>query len=371
MASILELCASEFTYTRFVRPIAHCLSSHGHNISVCYGSEDATSTYSHVHNYFPLCIPRSFDFLTFVKAAFSLKRICRSQTIDFVHCHTPSASLVARLSRLFGNKSKIVYTVHGFYFHENMHPLPYVMHFFIEFFLSIITYKISCVSAEDYRVVTRFFPIASSRVLYIPNSVDAEKFFTGDVLSSAIEPSSCIRLGFAGRLVREKGIHELLMSVFILMSVNPSVSLDICGEHLSSDRDPVDPGLFEAFSTAFPDKFRTLGMLAPDDMPSFYRSIDYLVLPSYREGLPTVLIEAMMMGVPCMASSIRGCRELLFGSSSSFLFRPHNVRSLLRCLLNTLSFHPEYASLSSSAFSSVNPCYTSASVLPSYLFLFR
>ena len=371
MKSILQLCASQFTYTRFVEPIATHLTSGGFSVSVSFGLSDCSpSSLPHHYPFYEINIPRSFSILRYIKAALALKRLALSQSFDYIHCHTPSAALVARLCRLFGCPSKIIYTVHGFYFHEGMRLSSRLFHFAIEFFLSFLTFRISCVSYEDYVFATRFLPLARDAVFHIPNFVDSS-LYKSNVSSHAVGNSVLpIRLAYAGRLVNEKGLRELLQAVFVYMSLSDSITFSLCGEALASDRDPLDPRLIESFSLAFPDRFFLLGMLNPHEMPSFYKSIDYLILPSYREGLPTVLIEAMMLGTPCLATSIRGCRELVSRSSTSLLFRPRSSSSILSCLDRVLVFHPLRYSLSRSAVNAVFPDFSSETVLPLYNALF-
>ena len=373
MKSILQLCSSQFTYTRFVEPIASHLLSSGFSVSAAFGSSDGLpSSINSSIPFYPIDIPRSFSIPRYFKAAISLKRLSNTHAFSHIHCHTPSAALVARLSRLLGSKSKIVYTVHGFYFHEGMNFLNRFVHITIEFLLSFLTHSISCVSYEDFAFTTRYLPFSKRSVFYIPNSVDHSSFYDAvSPVSDSFIPEAPIKLGFAGRLVNEKGLRELLHALFILMTNSPHITFTLCGSALPSDRDPIDTHLLDIFYTSFPDRFFVLGMLRPDEMPSFYRSIDYLILPSYREGLPTVLIEAMMSGTPCLASSIRGCRELVIRSSPSFLFQSRSTSSLLSCLKRVLTFHPFYQSFSGSAISSVYPYFSSVNVLPQYTQLFN
>jgi glycosyltransferase involved in cell wall biosynthesis len=65
---------------------------------------------------------------------------------------------------------------------------------------------------------------------------------------------------------------------------------------------------------------RCLVLTLRSDMPELYACMDAAVLPSYREGIPRALLEAAAMGVPVVASNIRGCREVIDDGRTGLLF---------------------------------------------------
>ena len=67
------------------------------------------------------------------------------------------------------------------------------------------------------------------------------------------------------------------------------------------------------------------------DVAELYKIADLYIHPSFREGLPVALMEALACGVPCMASNIRGCRDLL---ENTYLFNPHDINDIFKHIYN-------------------------------------
>ena len=72
-------------------------------------------------------------------------------------------------------------------------------------------------------------------------------------------------------------------------------------------------------------------------MANCFSSFDMFVLPSYREGLPTVLLQAMAMGIPCVGTNIRGSRELIQDGLTGLLVEPKSAETLARALASIIS----------------------------------
>jgi glycosyltransferase involved in cell wall biosynthesis len=132
-------------------------------------------------------------------------------------------------------------------------------------------------------------------------------------------------VGFVGRLVREKGVLELLSAV----GARPGLKLWLIGpDERGSKRDALEPGALTAVANV-----RWLGLQR--DMPPLYAAMDVLALPSYREGFPRTLLEASAMERPVVASAIRGCREAVSPRETGLLVppaRPGDLRSALDAL---------------------------------------
>jgi glycosyltransferase involved in cell wall biosynthesis len=72
-------------------------------------------------------------------------------------------------------------------------------------------------------------------------------------------------------------------------------------------------------------------------MPELYALMDVFVLPSHREGFPRVLMEASAMGVPCVATDIRGCREAVEHRKNGLLVSLGDVQSLADAIIEILT----------------------------------
>jgi glycosyltransferase involved in cell wall biosynthesis len=117
-------------------------------------------------------------------------------------------------------------------------------------------------------------------------------------------------VGFVGRMVNEKGIPELIDAAAHVMARHPRARFALIGPHDATRSDDV--------SVETLDGARALGIKVlghRDDVAPYYAGMDLFVLPSHREGFPRSVMEASAMGVPVVATDIRGCREAVTNES--------------------------------------------------------
>jgi glycosyltransferase involved in cell wall biosynthesis len=128
--------------------------------------------------------------------------------------------------------------------------------------------------------------------------------------------------GFIGRLVKDKGIQELVTSFLRIHKNEPNARLLLVGEFESADS--VD------------DKTKEQILMHPailnvgfqKDVRSFLAMMDVFVFPSYREGFGVSLMEAAAMGVPAISSDITGCNEIVKNEYNGILIPPKSVEKL-------------------------------------------
>ena len=84
-------------------------------------------------------------------------------------------------------------------------------------------------------------------------------------------------------------------------------------------------------SAGLEGRFRLLGLRR--DVPELLRALDLLVLPSGREGLPNIVLEAMASGVPVVATDVGGTGELVIEGKTGSLVRPGDAEALARAIL--------------------------------------
>src|SRR5205823_6535906 len=129
-----------------------------------------------------------------------------------------------------------------------------------------------------------------------------------------IAPSEVV-CGAIGRLVREKGYAELFAAAAEVRRTRPNVRFLVVG--------PEDPDKSDALSAEEIDRARRdagicfLGMRF--DVEDLYTAMDLYVLASHREGFPRSAMEAAAMGLPIIATDIRGCRQVVDAGSSGLL----------------------------------------------------
>ena len=123
---ILEVCAIDFTLKKMLLPLIDALISEGYRVEISctpgrYSKELEKKGYSFRYVY----IDRKINLLSNIKSIVKLYHIMKENKYDIVHAHTPSAGVLARIAAKLSHIPIIIYTAHGFYFHENMNKLKY------------------------------------------------------------------------------------------------------------------------------------------------------------------------------------------------------------------------------------------------------
>lgn len=135
-----------------------------------------------------------------------------------------------------------------------------------------------------------------------------------------------ISIGFVGRLSKDKGIEILFKAFNILVKEYSRVRLVVAGPLI--EENPFSPDFMEQLYND--ERIVYLGKML--EIQPVYGIIDILVLPSFREGFPNVLIESSAMGVPVVASDIPGCQDALQQNITGELFEKGNVQMLVAIL---------------------------------------
>ena len=125
-------------------------------------------------------------------------------------------------------------------------------------------------------------------------------------------------IGFVGRVTRHKGVYELVKAFEQLYSVYPNIRLVLMG-HLKCDQD------FEAHFRGHP---AIIHIPFQDDVPLYMSLFDTLVLPSWREGFPSVPIQAAAMGIPVIVSDATGCVDSISENQNGLVFEMKKIQAL-------------------------------------------
>ena len=132
---------------------------------------------------------------------------------------------------------------------------------------------------------------------------------------------------FIGRVVRDKGIDELVEAFSLLHSEHPQTRLILVGRAEDS-LDPVSPNTRRTIDSH--PAIEAVGSQS-DDRPWLAAS-DALVFPSYREGFPNVVIEAGALDLPSIVTDINGSREIIVHGQNGIIVPPRNAQALLQAM---------------------------------------
>jgi glycosyltransferase involved in cell wall biosynthesis len=165
----------------------------------------------------------------------------------------------------------------------------------------------------------------SDQIIFIPNGID-----TGEKPVSTID-STMTTLGYCGRLREVKGVHVLLDAFAKVLEKRPntSVCLSIAGSGSSSD-----DLLEQANALGISNHIEWLGLV--EDTQSYFGSIDIYIQPSFAEGLPNSVMEAMVTQQPVIASDIGGNNDLVEHEISGLRFPAGDAESLSNQIIRLL-----------------------------------
>ncbi len=130
---------------------------------------------------------------------------------------------------------------------------------------------------------------------------------------------------FVGRIVRDKGVNELIEAFQRLHAEHPSTQLVLVGNY-ERNLDPVSDETQRLIDTT--DAIQTVGHKDGDDLPRAYAVADCFVMPSYREGFPNTVLEAGAMGLPSIVTDINGSREIVENGKNGFVVPPRDAAAL-------------------------------------------
>lgn len=130
---------------------------------------------------------------------------------------------------------------------------------------------------------------------------------------------------FVGRIVRDKGINELVEAFARLHADHSATRLVLVGNYERS-LDPVSDDTQRLIDTC--DAIAAVGPKRGDDLVHEYAAADGFVMPSYREGFPNTVLEAGAMGLPSIVTDINGSREIVENGENGFVVPPRDAIAL-------------------------------------------
>ncbi len=229
------------------------------------------------------------------------------KNFDIVHIHAIGPSLLTPLARMFG--FKVIVTNHGPDYDRQKWG------FFAKTFLRLGEYAGSCFATRIISVSKHIKKTIEQRYnrqsLYIPNGVTIQPHTRPGTVMNKYGLKKGGYILAVGRLVPEKGFHDLLDA---FAGIDTNWKLVIAGG--ADHEDDYSRGLRE--KAGKDSRVVLTGFITGPALSEVYSNAGFLVLPSYHEGLPITILEAMSYGLPVLASRIPANMELLTNEEWSF-----------------------------------------------------
>ena len=270
-----------------------------------------------------------------------LYRILKNESFQIVHTHTPKAGLLGQLAARLAGTPIVVNTIHGFYFHDNSPKLKRRLLVLLEKLAARCSDLILSQSSEDVETAVQERICDARLIRQLGNGVDIARFDPSQVDPDEVTalrkefsiPVESLVVGFVGRLVAEKGLHELLLAARLILRRQPTTRFLIVGRQEPEKQDSIDASVAAHYGVA--DACIFAGHRT--DLPPIYQLMDVHTLPSHREGYPRTPMEAALMGKPSVATDIRGCREVVADGRTGLLVPAHDSGWLAAAILSLLT----------------------------------
>lgn len=335
---VCQLCAVDFTLKHFLLPLIDGMQNHGWEVTaVCSDGPETSGLRARGYAVDTIPIARSLNVFKHAVSVVRLAFYFRQQQFDILHVHTPVAALVARVAAFLARVPVVVYTAHGFYFHDEMPSWKRRLFVSLERFAGRFTNLLFTQSAEDAETAVQEGISPAVDTLAIGNGVDAGRFDPsvigagGEMRRALGIPEEAFVIGIIARQVIEKGIMEFLEAAIAAAGKNQEIHILMVGERLASDHAGDVEAELERAGAALGKRLVATG--ARKDIPELLAAMDVFCLPSWREGMPRTIIEAMMMGKAVIATDIRGSREEVVPGETGLLVPTRSPEALAEAFL--------------------------------------
>ncbi len=230
-------------------------------------------------------------------ALFELIGIFKKERPNVVHLNSSKAGGTGALAARIARVPKIVFTSHGWAFNESRNPLALAVIKVLQWLTVVLSHKTICVSHFDANRI-KHWPLVKSKVTVIHNGIAPMEFGSAKAIRDEFREGVHIT-GTIGELNKNKNQIALIEQV----KNDPNLHLIIVGD--GENRGFLIKKIEEY---SLQDRVRLIGFRPASEV---LRGFDTFALPSIKEGLPYVLIEARQAGLPIIANRIGGIGEIL------------------------------------------------------------
>ena len=313
-----------------------------------FGKDNGVATY-HIK------LTRKITPLADLKSLYKLYRFLKKEKPLIVHTHTPKAGIVGMAAAYFAKVPLRLHTVAGLPLMEAKGIKRKILNT-----VEVLTYK--CASnvypnskgLYDFIISEKFAKPIKLKILGkgSSNGIDTTYFdpalFTKDILdakkaSFGIAQNNFVFV-FVGRLVKDKGINEMVASFQAIQKKHPKTTLLLVGP-FENDLNPLQ----DKTTKAIESNSNIIHTGYQEDVRPFLALSNVLVFPSYREGFPNVVLQAGAMGLPSIVSNINGCNEIIKDHHNGILIPVKDQHAIYNAMLELLENKTLYKSLATNA----------------------
>ena len=321
---------------RHVYDLATAMKAKGHEVSVALGGDGMLRTRLEAAGIFTHSIATMGRDISVGKDAGSFKEIfsiIRSKKPDILHLHSPKAAGLGSLAGRLLQVKKIVTTVHGWSFNEDRPWHQRLAILFFSWLTSVLAHTTVLISKHDYEQARRF-PGIAGKIILIPlgiqvpifMSVDGAKDFIAKRIGmSAADFAKKTAFVTNAELHPNKGLPYLVEAMSTVVAQYPNAISVLISDgqekanlHMLIKEKKLEQNVFLA------------GYV--ENAPQYMKAFNAFILPSIKEGLPYVLLEAGAASLPVIATTVGGIPEIIEDMKSGILIQPKHPRELAHAI---------------------------------------
>ena len=286
--------------SRYVFDIATNLDKDLYDVSVLCGGKGILSEKLRMSGIKTISLPymqRDIKIFDEIRGLFDLIDLFRKEKPDVIHLNSSKMGGLGALAGRIAGVKKIIFTAHGWPFWEDRNFISKSLIFFFSWLTAIFSHKVIVISNYDLSVAKKM-PFIKNKLVRIYNGIAPMQFGSGNEIREAFSKGAHI-IGTIGELTKNKNQISLIEQA----KKDPSMYVAVVGE--GEDRQFLVRKIEEY---KLQDRVKMFGFR---DAKNVLKDFDEFALPSIKEGLPYVLLEAKMAGLPIIANRVGGVPEIL------------------------------------------------------------
>ncbi|MFK7961761.1 MAG: glycosyltransferase family 4 protein [Phycisphaerales bacterium] len=251
-----------------------------------------------------------------------LRTLIRAWRPDVVHTHSSKAGILGRAAAWAERVPAVIHTIHGLAFHPYQAKWRNAIYIAAEKYAARRCHRILCVAGamRDQALAAGVGRPEQYHIVW--SGMETEHFLEAPDDPAEVRASLGIAgddfvVGTVSRLAELKGHDDVLDALGPAMQADPRMKLLWVGDGWWRDR-----LLARADELGVRERIITTGLVPPTEIPRFHRAMDVLIHASYREGLPRVVTQGMLSGLPVIAYDVDGTREVCIDGETGWLLSP-------------------------------------------------
>lgn len=265
-----------------------------------------------------------------------LRTLIRGWKPEIVHTHSSKAGILGRAAAWKENVPCVIHTIHGLAFHPYMSKWRNAIYIQSERYAARRCHMIACV-ADAMRDQALAKGIGRpEQYITVFSGMEVDRYVQPKWSRESVRKELGISegdfvLGTIARLAELKGHDDLLDGLEPLMKQRPELKLLWVGDGWWADR-----LLGRVREMGFEGRVITTGLVPSEEIPKYLQAMDVLAHPSYREGLPRTVTQALLNGKAVVAYDVDGTREVCLEGETGHLVQPGDLTGLRQAVTDLM-----------------------------------